>query len=159
MVAGDGDGAAAVHEDRAGERGERAGHRGDAAVDGGAERGLLGLLGHDEQQRVRHDVVAERGCTTQAVSGLSAGTYYWQVKTAGGGVPADNGAWSSFSVSAPALYVKQSPANGATGLGPTVTLQWSAVPDEGYYGLLGHDEQQRVRHDVVAERRRGRPGC
>ena len=69
---------------------------------------------------------------TQAVSGLSAGTYYWQVKTAGGGIPADNGTWHHFSVSAPALYVKQSPANGATGLGPTVTLQWSAVPDEGY---------------------------
>ena len=69
---------------------------------------------------------------TQAVSNLAAGTYYWQVKTAGGGIPADNGAWHHFTVSAPALYVKQSPGNGATGLGPTVTLQWSAVPDEGY---------------------------
>jgi hypothetical protein len=42
------------------------------------------------------------------------------------------GAWARFSVSVPALFVKQSPAQGATGLGSTVTLQWGAVPDEGY---------------------------
>jgi RHS repeat-associated protein len=52
---------------------------------------------------------------------------------AGGGIGADNGTWHHFTVAAPALYVKQSPANGATGLGSTVTLSWSSVPDEGYY--------------------------
>ena len=71
--------------------------------------------------------------TAKAVSGLTSGTYYWQVRTSDGGVLADNGAWHAFTVSAPALFVKQAPANGATGLGSTVTLQWTAVPDEGYW--------------------------
>ena len=46
---------------------------------------------------------------------------------------ADNGAWHAFTVSTTALFTKQTPGNGATGLGSTVTLSWSSVPDEGYY--------------------------
>jgi RHS repeat-associated protein len=96
--------------------------------------------------------------TAKVLSGLTSATYYWpfdlvdpralratlseagsdgrvegwQVRTSDRGVPADHGAWGSFSVSAPALLTKQAPATGATGLGSTVTLQWTAVPEEGY---------------------------
>jgi hypothetical protein len=62
-----------------------------------------------------------------------SGVEGWQVRTAGGAVLADNGAWHAFTVSTTALFTKQAPANGATGLGSTVTLSWTAVPDEGYY--------------------------
>jgi len=47
---------------------------------------------------------------------------------------ADGGAWWSFAVSAtPPLFGKLAPANGATDLGSSVTLQWSPVADAGYY--------------------------
>ena len=95
---------------------------------------------------------------TQAVSSLAPGTYYWQVKTAGGGIPADDGAWHHFAVSAPALYVKQSPGNGATGLGPTVTLQWSAVPDEGYY-VCWDTTNNNACDTTWWPTERGRPAC
>jgi RHS repeat-associated protein len=55
------------------------------------------------------------------------------VRTAGGAVLADNGAWHAFTVATAALFSKQAPGHGATGLGSTVTLQWAAVPDEGYW--------------------------
>ena len=70
--------------------------------------------------------------TTLAVTGLAPGTYYWQVKTAGGGVPADNGRWRSFTMSVAPPFAKQAPATGTTGLGSPVTLQWTAVSSEGY---------------------------
>jgi len=41
--------------------------------------------------------------------------------------------WHAFTVAVAALFTKVAPANGATGLGSTVTLQWTAVPDEGYW--------------------------
>ena len=54
----------------------------DAAVGGGAERELLGLLGHDEQWRLRHGVaVPTATATSRVVDVLATGTYYWQVKT------------------------------------------------------------------------------
>jgi hypothetical protein len=70
------------------------------------------------------------------LSGLAAGTYYWQVRatSSSGTVYADVGTWWSFSVSAtPALFGKLSPANGAVDLGSTVTVTWSPVPDSGYW--------------------------
>ena len=70
------------------------------------------------------------------LSGLAAGTYYWQVRAtnASGTAYADGGTWRSFTVSAtPALFGKLTPANGAVGLESTVTLQWSAVADSGYW--------------------------
>jgi hypothetical protein len=42
-------------------------------------------------------------------------------------------ACGNFRVSAAALYVKQAPANGASGLGPALTLQRTVVPNEGYW--------------------------
>jgi RHS repeat-associated protein len=63
---------------------------------------------------------------------IVSGVYSWQVRTEGGGIEADHGAWHAFTVSTAALFSKQAPGNGATGLGSTVTLQWGAVPDEGY---------------------------
>jgi hypothetical protein len=71
--------------------------------------------------------------TAKVLSGLTSGTYYWQVRTSDGGVLADNGAWHAFTVSTTTVFTKHTPANGATGLGSTVTLQWTAVPDEGYW--------------------------
>ncbi len=71
--------------------------------------------------------------TTLTVTGLAPGTYTWQVKTAGGGVAADNGVWRSFTMVAAPTFGKQAPTTGTTGLGSPVTLQWSALPDEGYY--------------------------
>jgi RHS repeat-associated protein len=63
---------------------------------------------------------------------VTPGTYYWQVKTVGGGVAADNGVWRAVTVTVPP-FLKQAPANLATGPGNDVTLQWSAVPNEGYW--------------------------
>ena len=71
--------------------------------------------------------------TTLTVANVTPGTYYWQVKTAGGGVLADNGAWRSVTVTAAPSFGKQAPATETTGLGSPVTLQWSALPNEGYY--------------------------
>ena len=77
--------------------------------------------------------------TTLARSGLTAGTYYWQVRAqnAGGTTDANGGAWWSFTVagSAPPSEVirKESPATGATGQGSAVTLTWTALTDAGYW--------------------------
>jgi hypothetical protein len=87
------------------------------------------------EQTLRYEYYEHAGeATARVLEGLSAGTYYWQVRTAGGGVPADNGAWHHFTVSRTALFSKQAPVNGATELGSTLTLQWTAVPNEGYWG-------------------------
>jgi M6 family metalloprotease-like protein len=70
------------------------------------------------------------------LSGLAAGTYYWQVRAVNvtGATYADGGVWWSFAVSAtPPLFSKLAPANGAADLGSSVTLQWSPVADAGYY--------------------------
>ena len=70
------------------------------------------------------------------LSGLSAGTYYWQVRAVNstGTAMADGGAWWSFSVSAtPPLFGKLAPANGAINLGSSLLLQWSPVADAGYW--------------------------
>jgi RHS repeat-associated protein len=72
------------------------------------------------------------GATTLAATGVAPGTYFWQVKTVGGSVAADNGAWRSVTLVAGPTFGKQAPTTGTTGLGSTVTLQWGAVPDEGY---------------------------
>jgi hypothetical protein len=74
--------------------------------------------------------------TSFGLSGLAAGTYYWQARAqnASGTTEADSGTWWAFSVSAtPALFGKLAPGNGAVDLGSTVTLQWSAVADAGYW--------------------------
>jgi predicted phage tail protein len=76
------------------------------------------------------------GAASFGLSGLAAGTYYWQVRAVNvtGTTYADGGAWWSFAVSAtPPLFGKLAPANGATDLGSSVTLQWSPVTDAGYY--------------------------
>ena len=70
------------------------------------------------------------------LSSLAAGTYYWQARAVNvtGTTDADGGTWWSFSVSAtPPLFGKMAPANGANGLGSSVTLQWSPVADAGYW--------------------------
>ena len=71
--------------------------------------------------------------TTLTATGVAPGTYHWQVKTAAGGVEADNGAWRTLTVVAGPTFGKQAPATGTTGLGSPVTLSWSALPEEGYY--------------------------
>jgi RHS repeat-associated protein len=71
--------------------------------------------------------------TTLTVTGVAPGTYWWQVKTVTGGVEADHGAWRPLTVVAAPSFGKQAPATGTTGLGNDVTLQWTAVPDEGYW--------------------------
>jgi hypothetical protein len=78
------------------------------------------------------DQRALRGTLSESLDFARGDSNGWQVRTAGGAVLADNGAWHAFTVSMAALYTKQAPGNGATGLGSTVTLQWTAVPEEGY---------------------------
>jgi hypothetical protein len=75
------------------------------------------------------------GGAGRILTGLAAGTYYWQVRaqTASGTVDANSGTWWSFAVSGtaqpqpPAAFGKASPANGATGLGSALTLSWAAA--------------------------------
>ena len=73
------------------------------------------------------------------LSGLAAGTYYWQVRAlnSSGTTYGDGNSWWAFSVSASTLpqqaFGKLSPANGIAGQGSTVTLNWSALPDAGYW--------------------------
>ncbi len=64
---------------------------------------------------------------------MAPGTYWWQVKTAGGGVETDNGVWRSLTVVAAPTLAKTAPPTGTTGLGSPVTLQWGAVANEGYW--------------------------
>ncbi len=71
--------------------------------------------------------------TTLTATGVAPGTYWWQVKTAGGGVEADNGAWRPLTVVAAPTLAKTAPTTGTTGLGSPVTLQWGAVANEGYW--------------------------
>jgi RHS repeat-associated protein len=73
------------------------------------------------------------GATTLTVTGVAPGTYWWQVKTVGGGVEADHGAWRPLTTVAAPSFGKLAPPTGTTGLGNDVTLQWTAVPDEGYW--------------------------
>ena len=74
-----------------------------------------------------------------ARSGLTAGTYYWQVRAqnAGGTTDANNGSWWSFTVASPTqpttAFGKTLPAAGTTGQSSAVTLTWSAVADAGYW--------------------------
>ena len=82
---------------------------------------------------------AAGAATTLARNGLTAGTYFWQVRAqnAGGTTDANSAAWWSFIVasSAPPSEVirKESPATGATGQGSAVTLTWTALKDAGYW--------------------------
>jgi hypothetical protein len=72
--------------------------------------------------------------TRRVVEFATNGTYFWQVRTfSASPTEADDGAWWSVTVTGPPLFTKITPGHGATGLGSTVTLQWAAVPDEGYW--------------------------
>ena len=76
------------------------------------------------------------GAVTSATTApLANGTYYWQVREAGGaGTAADYGAWRSFTVGAlSALFVKTEPVNGATGQASPVTLSWTPVAGASGY--------------------------
>jgi subtilisin-like proprotein convertase family protein len=70
--------------------------------------------------------------TSVGLSGLAASTtYYWHVRAVnGGGTTYANGAatafWSFTTGSLPGAFAKTSPANGATGLSLTPSLDWSA---------------------------------
>ena len=73
---------------------------------------------------------------SRALSGLTTGTYFWQVRvqTSGGIVEADNGSWFSFTVGTPAPSTsKLSPLGGTGGLPSSVTLQWASAGDAGYW--------------------------
>ncbi len=72
--------------------------------------------------------------TSMALSGLAPGTYYWQVQAyaVGTGLDGDNGTWWSFTV--PAVeFAKQSPVDGASGLGSSVSITWSSLPGASLY--------------------------
>ena len=74
--------------------------------------------------------------TTLAVSGLASGLYYWQVRAqnAEGTTDANGGTWWAFTVGTPGpTFTKLTPANGASGLGSSATLTWSALTDAGYW--------------------------
>jgi hypothetical protein len=74
--------------------------------------------------------------TSYGLSGLAAGTYYWQVRAqnASGTAEADGGTFWAFTVAATGqTFDKTSPASGASGLGSSVTLTWSASTDAGYW--------------------------
>ena len=74
--------------------------------------------------------------TTLAVGGLANGLYYWQARAQNdaGTTAADGGTWWSFRVGpTPPTFTKLTPANGASGLGSSVTLSWSALTDAGYW--------------------------
>ena len=127
-------GDAAADEDDAGGGGDGDRERGDVHVDGGGGGELPGLLGHDEQrQACNASWVDAGGATTLTVTGVAPGTYWWQVKTAGGGVEADDGAWRALTVVAAPSFGKLAPATGTTGLGNNVTLTWSAYGSDGYW--------------------------
>jgi hypothetical protein len=72
--------------------------------------------------------------TSYTTGTLAAGTYYWQVRANNGTSPppmADNGVWYSFGVgggggSAPGVFSKSAPANGATGQVSSPSLSWAA---------------------------------
>jgi RHS repeat-associated protein len=68
------------------------------------------------------------------VQGLSAGTYYWQVKaqTASEWIEADAGVWWSFTKVTGASG-KFAPENGTAGHGANLWLAWSGVEDSGYW--------------------------
>jgi YD repeat-containing protein len=70
--------------------------------------------------------------TSRVVAFPENATYFWQVKTYTG-TEADDGTWWSVTVTGPPLFTKIAPANGASGLGSALTLQWTAVPGEGYW--------------------------
>ena len=73
------------------------------------------------------------GALTLTVAAVAPGTYWWQVKTVGGGVEADDGAWRALTVVAAPSFGKQAPTTGTTGLGNNVTLTWSAFGSDGYW--------------------------
>ena len=81
--------------------------------------------------------------TSLIVPTLATGTYYWQVKTQNA-VLADDGTWWSFAVTAPALFTKVAPSPGASGLGSTVTLQWTTRAERGVRRLLGYERQRHL---------------
>ena len=132
--------------------GRAAGPRADAAVDAGSERGLLGVLGHDEQQRLRHDVVAQsdpHAGREQPIGGdiLLAGEDGGRRDPGGqrNVAPLHGGGAGAVCE---AVAGERRDRAGTDGDAAVV-----GGARRGVLRLLGHDEQQRVRHDVVADRR------
>ena len=80
--------------------------------------------------------VPNGGGTSKLLEGLTPGAYYWHVRaqTPNGWADADGGGrWWKFTVSGSGAFVKLGPANGASGLTGDVNLQWSSIPDSGYW--------------------------
>ncbi len=78
---------------------------------------------------------ANGAATTKPLYGLPVGTYYWQVKTVGGGLQADEGTWWSFTVTVPYVapdHWKAEYFGNVTLSGPPV-----ATVDEGT-GFVDH---------------------
>ncbi len=76
--------------------------------------------------------------TSKALSGLTAGTRYWQVRvTNSAGITYADGssaAWWSFNVPAiPGSFTKLTPANAAVNLPTNPTLTWGASSSVSYY--------------------------
>lgn len=78
------------------------------------------------------------GATTSwTKSNLADGTYFWQVRQAGGSATAaDYGTWWSFRVgTAASLFQKSTPANQAVGQTSPATLTWNAAPGASGYSV------------------------
>ena len=72
--------------------------------------------------------------THHVITDLSPGTYYWMVVASVNGqfIDSDNGSWWSVTI-APGGFAKLGPASGLSGLGSNVLVQFTALPDSGYW--------------------------
>jgi RHS repeat-associated protein len=77
------------------------------------------------------------GSTSVYWDNLAPGTYYWQARVqlpSGQVFDADGGTWWRFTIGGGgAGFGKQTPAPGLSGLPTTVRVQWTPVPNEGYW--------------------------
>jgi hypothetical protein len=73
--------------------------------------------------------------TSRLLEGLTPGTYYWQAKVQTGSEinEAGGGTWWNFTVSGAGGFIKLGPTDGVSGLTSDVLLQWSSIPDSGYW--------------------------